>query len=551
MQSPLMKLDEILNDPPLLHAQRGSGQETSLALDADALRQMAALVRPGASTLETGAGLSTVVFAALGCHHIAIAPDAALFDRIRAYCDRAGIDRSRTRLIDAPSQRWLATADLPPLDFALIDGDHSFPAPFVDYHYLAHAIAVGGRLAVDDTHLLTGEILRAFLRDDPHWESAADVGRLSIFRKVAPLPQDDGWERQPFMTNGRRLTPPTGDTASRATLAWRACDRGDYMEVLALTGAPARSEHEEFERRHVRGRALRGLGRFDEALSELKQALAISRDAPAALRECAWTEIAAERAESAAAYAREAVRHAEDLRGAALAHDALGFSLMLSGRYDDAIRAFDTALSLVPDPAFRENRAAATIRKAWRACETGEFAAAVALVPEPFQNAILEYDRLVLLSHALRRQYRLDDAEPLAVRAADIDPARTEAFRERAWIAWQRQQADDAIRYAQQACARTTDDFQLAAAFDVLGVSLLLAGRPAEALEALDRASTLAPRHPWAVMHRAKCLMELGRLDEARQDVTSALEMIPDDPEANRLRAELSAMAQTLPADSL
>ena len=59
-----------------------------------ALALLAASVRDRDVTLEVGAGLSTVVFAAAGSRHTVISPDAAEHRLIREYCDRAGIDHS-------------------------------------------------------------------------------------------------------------------------------------------------------------------------------------------------------------------------------------------------------------------------------------------------------------------------------------------------------------------------------------------------------------------------------------------------------------------------
>lgn len=49
------------------------------------------------------------------------------------------------------------------LDMMLIDGGHAFPSPSIDWYYLADTVKEGGYLVVDDTQLITGEILKDFL----------------------------------------------------------------------------------------------------------------------------------------------------------------------------------------------------------------------------------------------------------------------------------------------------------------------------------------------------------------------------------------------------
>jgi hypothetical protein len=39
------------------------------------------------------------------------------------------------------------------LDLVLIDGDHAFPASFIDWYYTAEQVKLGGYVIVDDTNL--------------------------------------------------------------------------------------------------------------------------------------------------------------------------------------------------------------------------------------------------------------------------------------------------------------------------------------------------------------------------------------------------------------
>jgi tetratricopeptide (TPR) repeat protein len=70
-----------------------------------------------------------------------------------------------------------------------------------------------------------------------------------------------------------------------------------------------------------------------------------------------------------------------------------------------------------------------------------------------------------------------------------------------------------AILLLQEALA---EGFGYADAFNLLGLSLALVSRPADALTALDRALELNPRYVEAHLNRAVLLNDLGRMDEAR-----------------------------------
>jgi hypothetical protein len=67
----------------------------------------------------------------------------------------------------------------------LIDGAHGFPIPFLDWYYTADRLNVGGLLAIDDTEIWTGHVLKMFLMAEPEWKLEADYGpRSVIFRKL-------------------------------------------------------------------------------------------------------------------------------------------------------------------------------------------------------------------------------------------------------------------------------------------------------------------------------------------------------------------------------
>ena len=72
----------------------GAGDEC-WGLDWAALAWLELELEPGLATLETGAGTSTIVFAAAGTEHEAVTPDPGEEERIRAECERRGISTER------------------------------------------------------------------------------------------------------------------------------------------------------------------------------------------------------------------------------------------------------------------------------------------------------------------------------------------------------------------------------------------------------------------------------------------------------------------------
>lgn len=198
-----MHPERLLADPPLLHVDPATGERVAWHCDTAVLRRLAALLPPDATTMETGAGLSTLWFAAHGCRHTAIAPDAALMERIDSTGRELGIDMAPVTLVAARSEVWLPHAPRHELDLFLIDGRHGFPSPMVDWFFGAERLKIGGHIAVDDTQLLACRILADFLHTDRHWGDAEEVGRTAIFRKLDHGIHDDEWGAQPLQRDWR------------------------------------------------------------------------------------------------------------------------------------------------------------------------------------------------------------------------------------------------------------------------------------------------------------------------------------------------------------
>ena len=175
----------------MLHA----GGDECWGLEWKALDWLEQRLEPSLDTLETGAGMSTIVFAAAGTTHEAVTPDETEPQRIRAECERRDISTARVSFRIGPSDAVLPTLPERPLDLVLIDGAHGFPYPILDWWHLAPRLRVGGELLVDDCYMPPVAALVDFLRADDRWEVAAAPGRRTIvMRKLADAPPGFDWQ---------------------------------------------------------------------------------------------------------------------------------------------------------------------------------------------------------------------------------------------------------------------------------------------------------------------------------------------------------------------
>ncbi|NTY61052.1 class I SAM-dependent methyltransferase [Mycolicibacterium sphagni] len=179
------------------------------------------------TSLETGAGASTLAFAAAGGNHTAVTPSQDEVGRIRAEGTERGLDMSRVEFIDGYSQDVLPGLS-GPLDFVLIDGGHGFPIPAVDWIYTAQRLNVGGHMLIDDIDVWTGQMLVQFLDKEDEWERVEIVnGITAVFRLVKPFTLRE-WNHQPAVVQRSRFPR----TLRRAKNAARIAARGDFKTLL-------------------------------------------------------------------------------------------------------------------------------------------------------------------------------------------------------------------------------------------------------------------------------------------------------------------------------
>ncbi len=151
------------------------------------------LVTTSDRTVETGCGASTVVFAACASDHTVISPDAREHRLVHAYCVSRGIDDSRVTYVVGSSDRVLPTLyQGRELDFAFVDGAHSFPYPVVDFHYVAEHLKVGGWLLLDDIPIPAVAPAYRFMRAEAHWRVEAIVDdRAALCQLLRETPPED------------------------------------------------------------------------------------------------------------------------------------------------------------------------------------------------------------------------------------------------------------------------------------------------------------------------------------------------------------------------
>ena len=194
---PKFDLKKILFDPPKIH-EHGNHLISDWRIDNTTCLELDSRLKTGLKTLETGAGLSTIIFAANGCQHTCVTPDKGQADRIKDYCQSAGVDTSNVKFIISKSSEVIHQLPRSEFDLILIDGCHGFPSIFVDLYYAAKLLKIGGTLIIDDMHIYTCQLAARFLQSDPGWKVELKTRRVAFSVKIAET-IDEEWTSQRFV----------------------------------------------------------------------------------------------------------------------------------------------------------------------------------------------------------------------------------------------------------------------------------------------------------------------------------------------------------------
>ena len=200
-----MTTNQLIDTLPKLHKDWDSGEPVFWGVDPEVIEFVEKNVSSG-RTIETGAGFSSIGFIICGCTHTAVCPDTFVRDNILGFCDRHGINTTQFTFVSSKSQDYLPTLPEQEFDCALVDGEHAFPIPQIDFYYLSRVLKVGGLLLVDDIDIWSCEIIHKFLHWDHDWDFIGIIGpHTAAYRKRAHR-EITGWGDQRFVV-ANSVTP--------------------------------------------------------------------------------------------------------------------------------------------------------------------------------------------------------------------------------------------------------------------------------------------------------------------------------------------------------
>lgn len=192
----LSSIDRVLSDPPLVH-KNGLGTWST----ARSAYEFMASILPNqrARTLETGLGVSTVLFTIWGCEHTCVVWSQAEADAALEYLESRGVSTAHLSFLVGSSTDILPRmSPIEEYDLFFIDGGHFFPVPIIDFYYGSALVHIGGTVVVDDYNLASVRLgLDEFLSKSPDWTTLKSTLKWQAFRKESG--ERLGIAEQPFL----------------------------------------------------------------------------------------------------------------------------------------------------------------------------------------------------------------------------------------------------------------------------------------------------------------------------------------------------------------
>jgi hypothetical protein len=151
-------------------------------------------------SLETGCGVSTLIFSHLSPDHTVFALDYG--GSITNTKASELFDPSTTTFVEGPTQRTLPSYRFRhKLQAALLDGPHAFPFPQLEYYYIYPHLEQDALLMIDNVWMPSIHDLFEFLKADEMFRLVEVAGWTAFFRRTsAPLfdPLGDGFWLQNY-----------------------------------------------------------------------------------------------------------------------------------------------------------------------------------------------------------------------------------------------------------------------------------------------------------------------------------------------------------------
>lgn len=192
-------IDRLLADPPRVHEELHAPPDLGVWLtERECYELIADRCGPASRTLETGLGVSTALFLALGTEHTCVVPSEAQVDVLCRYCEVRGIPTNRLHVELGRSEDVLPDLDVTALDLFLIDGSHGFPMPMIDWFYGARLLGRGGVVVLDDRQLPAVSAVVQYLDADPRWRDVGRAAKWAAFERIGAGPLGEDWYDQPF-----------------------------------------------------------------------------------------------------------------------------------------------------------------------------------------------------------------------------------------------------------------------------------------------------------------------------------------------------------------
>jgi methyltransferase family protein len=183
-------------DPPQIHPGAPHGVWST---ERSCYRFISEHTDESSRTLETGIGLSTVLFAILGSEHTALFLYPGEGDELRTWARTHDVDLEQVELLVDRSDLVLPSLPDDPLDLFFIDGGHGYPLPQLDWFYGGSRLRRGGILVVDDLELWAPHQLATFLNADPRWEPLGGTRKWRGYRRLSEGSLLEDWTEQRFL----------------------------------------------------------------------------------------------------------------------------------------------------------------------------------------------------------------------------------------------------------------------------------------------------------------------------------------------------------------